>query len=337
MTQESLLLLDRIDSDDSYASLRNDQEFWEPLARRALEELGLPVPPVLRVPGESTNPVLVGEPDPVIKLFGEHWCGPESLASESEAYAVLADAPVPVPRLLGRGELRPGTGAWPWPYLVMSRMTGTTWRSAMDGTTDRNALLALARELGRVLGRLHRVPLTGNTVLTPHSEVFPELLRERRAATVEDHRGWGYLSPRLLDRLEDWLPDVDTLLAGREPRFVHGDLHGTNIFVDLAATEVTGIVDFTDVYAGDSRYSLVQLHLNAFRGDREILAALLDGAQWKRTEDFARELLAFTFLHDFEVFEETPLDLSGFTDPEELAQFLWGPPDTAPGRLTLHR
>lgn len=32
-----------------------------------------------------------------------------------------------------------------------------------------------------------------------------------------------------------------------------------------------------------------------------------------------------------EVFEETPLDLSGFTDPEELAQFLWGPPDTAPG------
>ncbi|MFH8224326.1 aminoglycoside O-phosphotransferase APH(7'')-Ia [Streptomyces sp. NPDC018057] len=332
MTQESLLLLDRIDSDDSYASLRNDQEFWEPLARRALEQLGLPVPPVLRVPGESTNPVLVGEPGPVIKLFGEHWCGPESLASESEAYGVLADAPVPVPRLLGRGELRPGTGtgAWPWPYLVISRMTGTTWRSAMDGAADRGALLALARELGRVLGRLHRVPLTGDTVLTPGSEVFPELLRERRAATVDDHREWGYLSPRLLDRMEDWLPDVDTLLAGRAPRFVHGDLHGTNIFVDLAATAVTGIVDFTDVYAGDPRYSLVQLHLNAFRGDRGILAALLDGAQWKRTGDLARELLAFTFLHDFEVFEETPLDLSGFTDPEELAQFLWGPPDTAP-------
>ncbi|MFE7118714.1 phosphotransferase family protein [Streptomyces sp. NPDC057654] len=329
MQNNHLADLSRINSDDSYAELRNDAAFWEPLVRHALDELGLPAPGELRVPGESTNPVLISDTGLAVKLYGEHWCGPESYASELEAYEVLAGADLPVPKLLGRGELRPGGEGWPWPFLVIERATGRTWREAADaanagGPADRAALLDLAREFGTMLRRLHAVPLKGSAVLRPDSRTFPELLKERREATVADHREWGYLSPRLLDDVPAFLPDVDTLLAGREPRFVHGDLHGTNVFVDPGPGGISGLIDFTDVYAGDPRYSLIQLHLNAFRADRELLAALLEGADWDVSDSFPREMLQFTFLHDFEVLEETPLDLTGIDDIDELAQRLWG-------------
>ncbi|MFC5722373.1 phosphotransferase family protein [Streptomyces gamaensis] len=311
-----------ITSEETYAKLRNDPEFWEPWGRRALDLAGLAAPRALRIPGESTNPVLIADTGAVVKLYGEHWCGPESHAAESEAYEVLAGQDLPVPPLLGRGELYPGSSGWPWPFLVMATASGITWREA-SARADRPTQLTLARRFGAVLRRLHSVPLTGSRALRPDSPVFAELLTERRAATVADHREWGYLSDRLLDKVEDFLPDVDTLLDGLEPVFVHGDLHGTNLFVDTESELVTGLIDFTDVYAGDPRYSLVQLHLNAFRADRELLAALLDGAQWQVPESFAEDMLMFTFLHDFDVLEEVPTDLSGITDIGELARILW--------------
>ncbi|MFF4601527.1 phosphotransferase family protein [Streptomyces sp. NPDC001339] len=315
--------LSEINSDEIYAKLRNDLEFWEPWARRALDVAGLPSPGTLRVPGESTNPVLLGDTGVAVKLYGEHWCGPESHAAETEAYTVLAGQDLPVPPLLARGELCPGQGAWPWPFLVMAQAPGETWRQ-VTAVVDRPAQLRLARRFGAVLRRLHAVPLSGTATLRRDATVFAELLQERRENTVADHREWGYLSPRLLDDVPDFLPDIATLLKGREPVFVHGDLHGTNLFVDAESEQITGLIDFTDVYAGDPRYSLVQLHLNAFRADRDMLAALLEGAEWEVSENFAAEMLQFTFLHDFEVLEEVPLDLSGIDDLGELAQRLWG-------------
>jgi hygromycin-B 7''-O-kinase len=315
--------LARINSDQTYAELRNDADFWEPWVRGALCDLGFPAPTTLRVPGESTNPVLIADTGLAVKLYGEHWCGPQSYASELEAYQVLQGTGLPIPRLLARGELRPGDAQWPWPFLVIEAVEGITWRQTMDAA-DPARRPAPARDIGRLLRRLQSVPLTGSAVLRPDSEVFDTLLQERRAATIADHREWGYLSPRLLDDVEAFLPEVGELLAGRERFLVHGDLHGTNLFVDGDGERISGLIDFTDMYAGDPRYGLVQLHLNAFRGDRELLAAALEGADWEVDKGFAREMLAFTFLHDFEVFEELPLDLTAVEDLDELAELLWG-------------
>ncbi|MCC3766364.1 phosphotransferase family protein [Streptomyces sp. UNOC14_S4] len=321
--------LGEIASDDIYAKLRNDLDFWEPWVRRALDSLGLAAPGTLRIPGESTNPVVLTDTGLAVKLYGEHWCGPENHAAELEAYEVLQGHGLPIPRLVARGELRPGRPdrsgacAWPWPFLVMETASGITWRQAMP-TLDRPRQLSLARRVGALVRQVHEVPLTGSAALRPDADVFADLLRERREATLEDHQEWGYLSPRLLADVPDFLPDVDALLAGRKPVLVHGDLHGTNLFVDPAAERVTGLIDFTDVYAGDPRYSLVQLHLNAFRADKGLLAAALEGAGWEVSPGFAEEMLRFTFLHDFDVLEEVPADLTGVEDVGELARLLWG-------------
>ncbi|SHF80242.1 hygromycin-B 7''-O-kinase [Streptoalloteichus hindustanus] len=318
-----------ITSDESYAALRNDGTFWEPWVRVALRDLGLPQPGSLRVPGESTNPVLVSDTGLVVKLYGEHWCGPDSHESERAALDLLDGHDLPVPRVLGRGELRPSGPGWPWPYVVMSTVSGRPWRDA-SSTVDQWTRVALAGRIGELVRRLHELPLAGTDVLR-RADTFTEMLRERRAATVDDHRRRGYLSPRLLDQVEGFLPDVDAVLAGRPRVFVHGDLHGGNVFVDSERREVSGLIDFNDTYVGDARYSLVQLHLNAFRADRELLAAALAGARWPVSPTFAREMLVLTFLHDFDVLDQVPHDLTRIEDLDELADLLWGIPERPRG------
>ncbi|MGW4469555.1 phosphotransferase family protein [Nonomuraea sp. NPDC004354] len=315
--------LREIQSAESYAARRNDLAFWAPWARHGLKSLGFPQPSTFRIPGESTNPVLVGDNGIVVKLYGEYWCGPDSLRCESEAYEVLAGCGLPVPQLLGRGELLQDSPGWRWPFLVLSEVTGQSWRQVV-AEADRATELELAAQVGTLLGRLREVPLTGADTLCPGSPAFGDVLRERRQKTVADHRAWGYLSPRLLDAVDDFLPDVDDLLGGVTPEFVHGDLHGENLLIAPERTALTGLLDFNDVYAGDFRYGLVQLHLDTFRADRELLATALRHANWPVSAGFAEEMLVYTFLHDFEVFERTPLDLREITDLTELAQVLWG-------------
>ncbi|MFC4116716.1 phosphotransferase family protein [Nonomuraea zeae] len=314
--------LGEITSDESYAVRRNELAFWEPWARHGLKSLGLPQPAVFRSPGKSTNPVLIGDNGLVVKLYSEYWYGPSSLGSESEAYEVLSGQGLPVPELLGRGELLPGATGWTWPFLVLSTVTGRPWWEVTEGA-GRATGLALARQVGELLGRLRHVPLTGPRILSPTSPVFGDLLRERRAATVSDHRTWGHLPPHLVDAIDDFLPDVADLIGGVTPELVHGDLHGAHLFADPERGEVTGLIDFNDMYAGDFRYGLVQLHLSTFGADRGLLAAALDAAGWPVSGTFPEEMLAYSFLHDFEVFEGPLPDLTGIANLTELAHVLW--------------
>ncbi|MFI9510980.1 phosphotransferase family protein [Nocardia sp. NPDC052566] len=315
--------LSELDSDAAYARRRNDLGLWEPWARHALASVGLTQPGSFAVPGESTNPVVVGDNGTVVKIFAPYWSGPESLVSETEAYRVLGGHGLPIPRLLARGELLPSENGWRWPFLVLSAVAGLPWRRSF-AAADRQGELALARSAGELIGRLRAVPLIDTGVLGCDAGEFVDMLRPRRSSTVADHREWGHLSGALLDAVEGFLPDVDDLIDGAAPVFVHGDLSGDNLFADPARQEVTGLIDFNDVYAGDFRYGLVQLHLNAFRGDRELLAAALDTAGFSRTPAFPREMLAFTFLHDFDVLAGFPVDLTGITDLDCLADALWG-------------
>jgi hypothetical protein len=77
------------------------------------------------------------------------------------------------------------------------------------------------------------------------------------------------------------------------------------------------------VYAGDPRYDLVALHFGTFRADKALLGACLDAYGWQgRTATWAREMLAFTLLHDFNVFRPG-MPLERFATLDELAGAIW--------------
>jgi hygromycin-B 7''-O-kinase len=155
------------------------------------------------------------------------------------------------------------------------------------------------------------------------------LLERRRAQAPRDHRRWGPLPAWLCDQLDGWLPDPGTLVdTSRPPKFLHGDLHAGHVFLDRARGRLVGVIDFTDVDAGDPRYDLVALHLTTFQTDKALLAACLGGYGWPdRPATWAREMLAFTLLHDFNMLRPG-MPLERFATLDELADPIWNPDAT---------
>lgn len=318
------LLQPVIASDDDYARRLGDGAFWEPWARAAFELAGLDQPARLwHARPLGTYPTLLSDTGLVVKLFGDRWYGPESHQAELEAYRVLDGHDLPVPRLVAAGQLFPdATNQWPWPFLILTQLRGATY-AALSATLDRAARRRVAGDLGWLLRRLHRLPLSGRR-LAPSWRHFLALLERRRGEAPQDHRRWGLLPPRLCDQLDGWLPDPGVLVdTGRPPCLVHGDLHGEHVFLDPASSRLVGVIDFTDVYAGDPRYDLVALHFGTFHTDKALLGACLEAYGWPaRPPTWARDMLAFTLLHDFNMFRPA-MPLKRFATLDELADAIW--------------
>ncbi len=184
---------------------------------------------------------------------------------------------------MAAGDLFPGQPAWPWPFLVVTELPGRRY-ATLAARLDPAQRAAIARSLGQLLRRLHDLPLPPASTPGPLAsswDRFVDLLHRRRREVAADHRRWALLPARLCDQLDGWLPGPERLVdPSRPPVFVHGDLHAEHVFVDPASATLHGVIDFTDVYAGDPRYDLVALHFNAFRLDATLLSACLDAYGW---------------------------------------------------------
>jgi len=315
----------RITSDEEYAHRLGDGAFWEPFARAAFHTAALDQPAQLRPARPlGTYPTFVTGSGLVLKLFGEHWSGSRSHATELDAYQILEDDGhhLPVPRLVAAGELFPHADGWSWPFLIVTKIEGSTY-AALAADLGRAARERTARDLGRLLRRLHELPL-GGEALAPTWTRFMALLERRRAEGPDDHRRRGLLPSRLCRQLDDWLPDPHELVdTGGAPRFLHGDLHEDHVFLDPASNRLVGIIDFTDAHAGDPRYELVALHFGTFQCDTALLAACLDAYGWPaRPATWPRDMLAFTLLHAYNVFRPD-MRLDRFATVDDLADAIW--------------
>jgi hygromycin-B 7''-O-kinase len=315
----------RLDSNAEYARRLRDHRFWVPLARAALDQVGLAQPArVWPAPNLGTYPVVFGDTGVVVKLFGDRYFGPESYASERNAYRLLRDANLPIPRLLGEGELFPATDGWPWPFIVLSQVPGQPYAECEQ--LDHRVRERIAEDIGHFLRALHAVPLDSVGQLAPNWEAFTALLERRRREAAQDHRGWAVLPAHLVNQIEDWLPAPGELVErNRRPRLVHGDLHTQHLFVGPEAGRLVAVIDFTDAIAGDARYDFVALHLETFRGDKQLLRACLQAYGPTPGAFVSRDMLALALLHEFNMFEDLGADahLERFATLDELASALW--------------
>lgn len=318
-----------IASEDEYRRRLGQQSYWEPWIRAAISETGLPQPERLWMGRDLTYPTFVGDTDVVVKLFGDHFAGPESYRVEVDAYPLLEGTSLPVPALLGSGTLYPEAEGWKWPYLLLSRVAGEPY-ALLGASLSFEARLRLAREAGTFLRKLRRLPLAVEGPLRDDWHRFHALLRRRRLEAPEEYRRQGYLSPEAERQLSDFLPqDPTTLIPAEErPALVHGDLHAEHLFVDPTGG-LTGVIDFTDAYAGDPRYDLLPLHFGTFRADKELLQACLEASGWTPPDaSWAREMLALTILHDFDMLAgvtERLAPVRKAPDLETVARILWDP------------
>ena len=187
--------------------------------------------------------------------------------------------PIPVPVREGR----PGHG-YPWSWSICRRLSGDN-----AATTPPVVAAETAGTLGRFLRALH-VPAPADAPANPHRGVplgdrF-DVLRGRIEQLADEIDATAVLAL--------WTALVETPTWEGPPLWLHGDLHPGNVLVHDG--EISGIVDFGDITAGDPATDLAVAWMMLPAPARPLLrvsAGDVDDHTWARARGWA---LAFSLM-----------------------------------------
>jgi aminoglycoside phosphotransferase (APT) family kinase protein len=193
---------------------------------------------------------------------------PTSLAAEAWACDRVRASGVPAPEIVAL-ELDRATLAAP--FLLMRCLPGA-------GVSEGHTALVAA---GRHLRVLHSLPADGYGFFHDAAGASPtprgpyaswKEFTNEPALCLDELSAHAILRPRLADRLRIALDRHREAVAyDGPPVLLHGDLHPRHVFAE--GDQLTGIIDWGDVCAGDPMFDLGRFS----RADPASLARLLDG------------------------------------------------------------
>ena len=316
---------------DAYRQLFLDVTYWTPyVAAICARHECIPCSSIRSgLPG--TYPVFVVGERYVVKLFGELFNGGTRFPIERTMYELLATDPsIPAPSLLASGNLFLDGEGWPWPYLLMEMLPGTSFGAVEEQVAyeDKNAL---CRWLGPVMRRIHDLKPQDSSCLHLTWETFERFMVKQRSDCRQRHRTWNTLPEHLVAQIDEYiLPNTEMVDHNTSPHVLHCDLNADHVLGSFEGTtwHPNGIIDFGDAMVGDRIYDLVALHMGLFHCDKHLLHTFLqaygfdDGLQ----RNFVRRAMTMTLLHEFNVLEEMfhafP-DVKNVATLAELADLIW--------------
>lgn len=247
------------------------EAIWLPLAHEALDREGLLLDAQVSMGVGGTYPaVIAGEL--VVKFFGFEGEWRATWQNERLAQNRLGEQrTLLVPRLIAAGELFPDR-VDSWPYLILTRILGSSWSEANLSWCDR---LEVAWGLGEQLRRVHALPVDG----------MPAIDAWQTRTPGEGARS-GAFPGALAGQVDAWIESVPI----GSPRFVHSDLFDRHPMIEHG--RLSGIIDWGDAMAADPHVELGKLHLDVFEGEKPLLRSFLEGYGWKYDADFPRRALA---------------------------------------------
>lgn len=198
--------------------------------------------------------------------------------------AVRLPIAIPAPVRIGRPAL-----GYPWSWSVNPWIPGT-----IAATTPLADSTREAERLGEFMAALHGTA-PGDAPPNPYRGHFIGRNTEvntERASQLE----WG---DAMLAR---WHELVDVEPWPYAPTWIHGDLHGANLLVDRG--EISGVIDFGDVCAGDPATDLSIAWSMFDADDRDVFRSaagrgehVVDDATWQRAEAWALHFAVIYTLH----------------------------------------
>lgn len=200
-----------------------------------------------------------------------------STTREHEAYRLLGEHSLPVPRMLhGVAE----TPDYPFGYTLLTMASGEPLNRNFGGLS-RERLLEVYRGVGELQASMHSTAGHGFSDLT--NERVDRDNAEFMARRIDRGLG-GFLahggSRRLAGKLEAYFADAANHFAqSAAPVLCHGDLHPENIFVtgDAASLAFEGAIDLEEAFTGDAVMDLTRtIQTCPLPGD-DLTAALLEG------------------------------------------------------------
>jgi hygromycin-B 7''-O-kinase len=282
--------LPSVENIEAFKAWRADASRCLPAALDIARSHGLPHgDPHLFATG--TNLVVALDDKLVLKIFPpllRHQFASERI-SLSQLHGRLS---VPVPEIVIEGE--PDR----WPYLVITRLSGTigahAWPTLPEDQKER-----LLRRIGETIAEVQRVPVGELSEIEPRWDAFiPRQIAGCRAR----HQRLG-LAQKYLGGLDELLRDAAQLIPmDAPPVILTGEYIPENFLLSCERDQwqLAGLIDFGDVFAGWREYDLLGPSTFMTAGMPRRVRSLLQGFGYTRadmTPSLTRRLMALSLLH----------------------------------------
>jgi hygromycin-B 7''-O-kinase len=273
---------------ESFRAFRSDAPRWLPIALDIARGHGLDASaPHVFVTG--TNLVVGLGETLILKIFPPLLRA--QFVSEHGSLTQLKDRlDLPIPEIVAEGE-RDG-----WPYLVITRLTGTlgseVWPHLAEDQKE-----CLLRQIGETIASVQRAPLGPLATIEPR---WVEFMRRQMQGCRARHTRLG-LAPKFLVGIDDLLRDAEKLIPmDAPPVILIGEYIPENFLLacDDGRWSLAGLFDFGDVLAGWRDYDLLGPSAFMAAGRPGRVKSLLEGFGYAKP-DFAlkRRLMALMLLH----------------------------------------
>ncbi|WP_338692614.1 aminoglycoside 3'-phosphotransferase/choline kinase family protein [Bradyrhizobium sp. 26S5] len=275
---------------DTYRAWRSDTSRWLPVARDIADGHGLSCA-TPHVFSTGTNLVIGLDGELILKLFPP-FLRPQFVSERGALAELRGRLGFPIPDLVAEGE-RDG-----WPYLVITRLSGTVGSEVWPSLSEAERERVLA-EIGAVIAEVQRVPPGRLLAIEPRWEAF---MRGQIAQCRARHERLG-LPAKFLAGLDDLLRDATELIPMEAPPVIlTGEYIPENFLLERRADgwHVAGLFDFGDVRTGWGEYDLLGPSAFMAAGHPRLVRSLFDGFGIARADvTFAlkRRLMALLMLH----------------------------------------
>jgi len=204
---------------------------------------------VIRKHGQMIEQPMVLRKDPKVGL---------SYSRRAEEFAVLQKAfehGIPVPRPLYQSD-----DALDTPFFIMERVFGETYpKRLLNDEKYAGSRNRWAAELGRVLARIHRIPLTEDLGFLRRPSVLEQIERNENI--------WRATKLNESPVLEYSFRHLKTHIPKKPPiSFIHADFRMGNIIFD--ETGVKAILDWELAQTGDPMYDIAVICMKSWRFDK---------------------------------------------------------------------
>jgi len=280
--------LPQFTSPHSFRAFRSDPPQWLPIALDIARSRGIDVASP-HVFSTGTN-LVVGFSDKLILKIFPPLLRAQFVSERGSLTQLKGRLPLPIPEIVAEGE-RDG-----WPYLVITRLTGTlgseVWPQLPEAQKER-----VLRQIGETIAAVQRAPLGPLARIEPR---WSEFMRAQMQGCKARHTRLG-LAPKFLAGLDDLLRDAAMLIPmDAPPVILIGEYIPENFLLACSDDQcsLAGLFDFGDVRAGWRDYDLLGPSAFMAAGRPGRVRSLLEGFGYAKLE-FAlkRRLMALMLLH----------------------------------------
>lgn len=273
---------------ESFRGFRSDWRQWLPIALDIARSQGLDTSSP-HVFATGTN-LVVGLGDKLILKIFPPLLRAQFVSERASLMQLAGRLSLPIPAIIAEG-MRDG-----WPYLVMTRLSGTlgseVWPQLPEEQKER-----LLRQIGETIASVQRAPLGELAAIEP---CWDDLMRRQMLGCRARHERLG-LAPKFLAGLDDLLRDAAKLIPmDAPPVILIGEYIPENFLLACRDGEwsLAGLFDFGDVLTGWRDYDLLGPSAFMAAGRPGRVRSLLEGFGYTKL-DFAlkRRLMALMLLH----------------------------------------